>query len=377
MKIVNPQNLVTALASAGEGERLRLRAGDYPMVRVSKGMPRRDQRLVLEPHDPASPPRFVETLRLDDCSNLTFRGCDFDISTASTSGAPAVSIWGGEKLAFEGGRVVGRRTPNDRWGYGIKAKDVRGLSVRGMRLSTLRRCMGFGECDDLEVVDNDLWDIGTDGIDLGGIIRGLIARNYIADFYPIEKDHPDAIQIMQIKDNRGCDELKILDNLIYCSPEGRFRAQGTFGTGRTHRNIEIGRNIYISTNWNGIKLRDMKELMVHDNLVLFVPEAKLSEKAATKSWIGFERCEGRAWNNRAMKIGLDTVKDGGGNREISAATQGQADKAVKAWQAKFRGLDASAAQAVHVQRRARFDILDELKGVQGAGGTAFLRLGEA
>ncbi|MDP1599029.1 right-handed parallel beta-helix repeat-containing protein [Phenylobacterium sp.] len=333
--LAEPASFASKMLSAVAGDVIRLSPGVYPLARVKNGLrAARGGVITVTAADPASPPRFTEGFNMDGWVDVNLVGLDFDITSASAKHAQAVVVTGGRGLSFIGGRIVGRRTSDDRWGYGIGAGDVTGLTIKGMEGRDLRRGFIIGNCNDVEILENDLSSLGSDAIDIGSCERVMIARNLLSDFNPTGSDHPDGIQVMAPTGSKVCRDVSIVDNLIRAGT-GR-RPQGIFikaENGERHQGVTVARNLVINAAYHAVCVTDADGVQVRDNEALFQQGA---ESKPDKSWVQVDNAEGVATGNRAMLVAVNTPARGEGNVAIPPATQAEVDAAATKWEAKFR-----------------------------------------
>lgn len=332
-KATTPSTLA-ALRQATPGSEIRLAPGEYSAARL-KGLP---GKLTFTADDPASPPRFTRGLTLDQPTGLTLRGVDIDISSASASFAAGLTVYGGDGLTIEGGRIVGLEKPDGvRWGRGIVASDVSNFTVKGTLLEHLFRGIVISSANGVLLDGLDLFDLGSDGINLGQVAGVTIRRCQIVGFAPVGDDHPDGIQVMTGAAGGPSSNITIEDVLIACG--ATKRAQGIFTKAENrevrHANIAIRRVLLVNVGWHGIAGEAIDGVEVDDATLLFQVSP---ENAGTKSWIKLAGSTGRVANSRAMAF--DDPKTPGLTSEnltvIPAATEAEIQMAMAAWRAKFR-----------------------------------------
>lgn len=354
--IANSASLSAASKLAVAGDTLRLAPGEYPAQRLKslqKGA------VTITSDDPASPARFTGGLTLDDPRGLRFVGVDIDLSSATKSSANAVTVYGAQDLTFIGCRFAGALRPDGaRWGRGLVVSKALKLTVQGSTFNRLYRGIVVSGSEDVLIADNDLTELGSDGIDFGESKRIQVLRNLLNDFAPLGGDHPDGIQFMTGATGAASEEILIADNLIACG--NGPRAQGIFFRAENkavrHRQVQILRNLLVNVGWNGIVAGHIDELLIEGNDLLFQPPVDGSDPK--RSWISATAAIGRVSNNRAMRM-LDIAGvDGGGNVEIPAATDEEIKAAVATWRAKFRAQVVEPDEST-IEQPAR-DVLRDL-----------------
>lgn len=332
--VMTPASFAAGVSKLAPGGEVRLAPGEYPAVRL-KGL---QGALTLVPDDPASPPRFTRGLTIDKPAGLTLRGVDIDISAATASFAAGITVYGGDGLTIEGGRVTGLEKPDGvRWGRGLVASDVSNLKVAGVAFDRLYRGIVLSRAKSVLLDRLDLTNLGSDGIDFGQVDGVTVRSCQLVGFEPVGADHPDGIQVMTGAAGGPSRNITIEDTMIVCGTVKR--AQGIFvraeNTAVRHANIAIRRVLLVNVGWHGIAGSAIDGVEVDDATLLF----QLSpENAGTKSWIKLNGSTGRVVNSRAMAFD-DPMAEGltGENLTvIPAATEAEVQAAIDAWRAKHR-----------------------------------------
>ena len=325
---VTPKTLAATVKSLTGPAELRLAPGDYSKVRMAPARP-----VVITSADPENRARFVDGLTLDKPSSLSFVGVDFDISSATAEFADAVRINGGSGIEFSGCGFSGaEHEDGERWGRGINAMGVRGLVVRGSVFRHLHRGVVAGSSEQVEITDNDFFDLGTDGVNLGQVTGARVLRNLFKGFKPSGGDHPDGVQVMTGPGLASAD-VEIADNCVACGDAG---VQGIFvraeNTAVRHRDIRVLRNALLGAGLNAISVGSTDDAQITGNTCLFVPRLP----KAKQSNIRAENTNGVAEGNKAMGFSLAAGIKQDDNMVIGAATQEQLAEAEAAWMAQFR-----------------------------------------
>lgn len=317
---------------------LRLAPGDYSKVRISPTTP-----LIVTSADPENRARFVAGLTLDKPSGVTFLGVDFDIAAATAEYADAVRINGGREVAFLGCRFSGlEREDGERWGRGLNATGVSGLKVGECTFSRLHRGVVAGSCEDVGVLDNDFLAMGSDGVNLGQVIRATVERNLFKGFKPSGGDHPDGVQVMTGASGAASVDVDISFNCVVCGDEG---VQGIFVRAENaavrHRNVGVVGNALLGAGLNAISVGSTDNALVQGNACLFVPRP-----GAKQSNLRAENTNGDVSGNKAMGFIPTSWGKQGGNQVIGAATKEQLAEAEAAWMATYRAPPKPVDQVV-------------------------------
>lgn len=325
---VTPANLVATVKGLKGPAQLSLAPGDYSKVRISPTTP-----LIITSADPENRARFVAGLTLDKPLNVSFIGVDFDISSATAEFADAVRIGGGAHVEFDRCGFSGlEREDGERWGRGLNAMGVSDLTVRKCSFGRLHRGVVASLCDDLSVEASDFLDMGSDGVNLGQVVRAAVRYNLFKGFKPSGGDHPDGVQVMTGASGAASVDVDISFNCVVCGDEG---VQGIFVRAENaavrHRNVGVVGNALLGAGLNAISVGSTDNALVQGNACLFVPRP-----GAKQSNLRAENTNGDVSGNKAMGFIPTSWGQQGGNEVIGAATKEQIAAAEAAWMAKYR-----------------------------------------
>lgn len=324
--MVTPETLLAALKGAKPGDVLALAPGDYRGVRLS-GL----TGLTVTAADPKDRPRFIGGVIINKAAGLCLSGVNFELGPIEVASASIVTVSGGEDIVVTDCDFLGyERGDGARFGRGLVASGVKGLRIVGNRFSRVFRGVVVAGTSGPVIEDNDMFDLGSDGINLGQVTRALVMGNQIAGFKPVAGNHPDAIQIMTTATGGPSQDVTIRSNLIV--GQG---AQGIFIKAENkavrHRSIKIQGNVVVDAGYHAITAGQADEVLIADNTCLFRPRPD-----ADKSWIKTE-AGAVVRDNKAMRYLLDPIGQKlGANEVIGPATDAEVEEAIAAWRAQWR-----------------------------------------
>lgn len=234
----------------------------------------------------------------NDCA---FIGTEF--SSAPVAGetyekAVACYADGSKRVTFErcvfGGGNLGQ-------GIGLRANDAEDITVKNCEFKDGYQGPSFVRGKRIAVLNNNIHDVGENGITVAGCVGLTIRGNFIHDITPVNGAHPDAIQTWTNRDGAGVfypvNDVLIEDNVILQGSGGGM--QGIFHRSRANalattpledtmcHNWVVRRNlVYGFAYTNAIYLNEgARNVSITDNLVL-------SPLDAVQGWIYAKGCEG-------------------------------------------------------------------------------------
>jgi hypothetical protein len=244
-----PETIATVLAAAGPGDTIRLAAGSYPVIDV-KG----------RTWEPA----------------ITIIAGDSLVKQVALKNVTGFHWQGGK---FDGGFVEGV-------GFGVRAS--RDISVKsGDYSGFLRNGVVIASSSEVDIIGNHFHNMGSDGIQIAESRRMIVADNRCEDFKPIEKAHPDCIQLWSRPTNPPTADIVIRNNYM----KGSMQGIGLFNhvrngvdDGGYDRITVIGNDVSIGDFYHGIALYGCRGCLVRDNKVVTLP----NKNPKIRAWIRFD-----------------------------------------------------------------------------------------
>lgn len=254
---VAPGELVQAIARAHPGDRLKLELGTYSSIVIKE--------------QSFSTPIIIE---------------------ADKATLGPISIRNSSGITISGGVLIGDSSQF----FGILIEGSSRVKVGGMRITGPKVAISVTRSHDVEVYDNDLDGLRSDGINIASSQRTLISNNYCHNFRPIlarysasgklleDGDHPDCIQ--------GWSDLRwpVTADIVIRGNKADGFMQGVFfgnpGEGGYDRIIVTNNDLRLGL-WNGIVIFEARDSVVKNNIVRTIPgtvTANFPFKPVT-SWI--------------------------------------------------------------------------------------------
>lgn len=234
---------------------------------------------------PATPDTIVQVIdaaRPGDTIRLS-AGIYPVIELRNRNWQPAITVVAGDNLVkqvalrnvtgfhWQGGKFDGEW--RESVGFGVRASQdivVKGGSFR----SLLRNGVVIASSSDVDVIDNRFSDMGSDGIQVAESRRMTIADNRCENFRPVDKAHPDCIQLWSRPTNPPSADIIIRNNVM----SGAMQGIGLFNhvrngvdDGGFDRITIIGNDVAIQDFYHGIALHGCRGCLVRDNKVKTLP----------------------------------------------------------------------------------------------------------
>ena len=284
------QELKAALATATGGETIILKAGNYGSVSLTGGkdMPAAlASGVTIRSEDVHNQATFAG-LTLHGVSNLKFESVAFDyksqtgavlsIAPFSLLNVSGVSI---VNCTFDGDVATGLGAGQDGYGtgYGLAVDGSSNVTIRGNEFFNFNRGAVISNSTGVRVVNNNLHDLSSDGLDFANVDGVLIKGNHIHDFYlsPTSDAHPDMIQFWTTGTVSPSTNIKILNNFLDMGNgvadqsifmRNELVDSGAAGTEMFYRNVEISGNVIRNGHYHGITVGETIGLSITNNTVL-------------------------------------------------------------------------------------------------------------
>lgn len=172
-------------------------------------------------------------------------------------------------------------------GYGVYIRFGKYVRVEGGDISNAVRGIVIGDSTDVAAIGNKLHDLRTDGINLAGVQRAVIAANSCWAFSPIvPPDHPDCIQAWNVKDGPIVSDVTIVGN----SAEGIMQGVGLYD--EPYRNMVVVGNRMRLTYANAVYIRGGIDSVIVGNDVATIAPLKSDGKPSVKTNITIQGAVG-------------------------------------------------------------------------------------
>ncbi|WP_296596756.1 right-handed parallel beta-helix repeat-containing protein [Phenylobacterium sp.] len=310
------QALSSALRTVQSGDTIKLAAGQYSDVVLYNI--KVAGNITITSADPAHQ-ATINGLIVNGSSGVTFKGLEFYVDPTKQDGT--YQIFGSSNINFDRINMHGSldgNPQNDK--TGLVFQEVKNVSVTNSEFQQVSFAVGHQNSDGVTVSNNYFHDIRSDGVRGGGSSHVTITNNQFRDFYPIESDHPDAIQFWTTNAKSSASDIVITGNIVM---RGAGQpTQGIFFRDEQeiypYKNVTISDNIVIGANYNAITVNHAENVKITNNTVAGLVDQR--------SWISVGTSTGvTVTNNKATEFGLGATNTGlvsSGNTQIAAATDG-------------------------------------------------------
>lgn len=290
--VSNSAELIKAMKSATGGENIVLKGGNYGDLNLWQGhtlnaIYTSPIKITSASHDNQA---VFTGLRLNGVTNVTFSDVKFDY--VSAVGEPTTTskfnLLNTKNISilnsvFDGDTAKGLGTFEDGYGSG------RGLTVRGSSNITLsgNEVHGFNrgfvttESNNIKVMNNNLYDMSSDGLDFSAVKNVIVDSNKIHDFVrsPLSTSHPDMIQFWTNGTTTPSVNIAITNNFLDIGQGQKTQSifmrnemVDSYGAGASmyYQNINISNNVIRNAHGRGISVGETNGLKVSNNTVLQV-----------------------------------------------------------------------------------------------------------
>jgi hypothetical protein len=295
--VKNQTELNAAIKSAKGGDTILLAAGTYTSISMSNV--NAASEITIKSQD-ANNRAVVGAVSVSTSSNITLK--DFNVirqTTPTTDREIANRIASSSNITIDGVTFSGGTgDPSNAMGIGLSIRG--GTNNKLINSSIDHFVIGFAgqNVDGLLVQGNYIHDNRMDHTNFAEMTNVTINDNKFEALYPINGEHPDAIQFFTNTMSKGNTNVTISNNVVL---QGDGRAtQGIFMGEETmkmpYTNVKITNNlVYLSGMYHGISLLNATGVTIDSNTVLSLPDDK-------STWIRVENVSGSVTNNVTDQI---------------------------------------------------------------------------
>lgn len=283
-RVSNASELITTVKQAQAGDTILLEAGNYGSVRLGRLNFASD--VTLKSADTANP-AHIEQLVLDKVSNLKFENVELGraLADGENHSTSFVSVFNSSGISFDGVHVHGSLDDNaQNDGYGMDVRNSSAIDIRNSEFEQLGRGIKFLSTTDINIVNNHVHDIRTDGMNFFQVNGVNIDRNYLHDFYPAALDHADAIQFMSKGATRSSTDIRLTNNVILqgdgVGTQGIFIKDENAGA-LPYERVHIANNLVYTSMYNGITVAHGRDVEIIGNTSL----SATRDGIKTRIWI--------------------------------------------------------------------------------------------
>jgi len=293
--------LNAALKGAKAGDVIYLESGVYAGISIRElSVSGEVTILSKDPENPA----VIKDLNIVNSGGFTFKDLTF---SPDEGGQFAFRVSSSENIKFSNLDVHGSLNENPQGdSSGISIMKSQNIVVENSEFYELRRGVGVAGSDGVVIEGNKFHDLQTDGVMVSDTSGIRISANEFWNFFPVEGDHPDAIQFLTKGTTKASENIIIENNLMWRG-EGDAM-QGIFmrdevGT-LPYKNVTVANNLLAGTGYQGISIGHGENLKVVGN------ELVSYEGKTNITWILIKNAVGVvAQDNSAIQYGFDNVTD--------------------------------------------------------------------
>lgn len=287
--VSNAAELRDALRNATGGETILLASGDYGKLWLygpRDTFAKFSSNVTIKSADAGSLASF-SSIDLREVKNLTFDRVIFDYR--ADLGAPAYvkpfSITSSQNISIENsifdGDLASGTEHGDGFGtgFGLNVSNSSNITLKKSEFFDWHRAAVFGSVDKLNISENEIYHIRSDGFDFADVKDVLIERNYFHDFLAAtgSGDHPDMIQFWTSGTTEPSERIVIRNNIL--NSAGGDETQSIFirnqevqvnGAGEEmfYRDIIIENNVIYNAHSHGITVGESIGVIIRNNTIL-------------------------------------------------------------------------------------------------------------
>ncbi len=297
--------LRTVLVNATGGEIIKLQPGEYSLELNDKydTLSKFNQEITITSNDPDNLAIFTR-VDLVGVTHLTIDRVRFNYTFVDTDGDPlnkrpfTISKGfkeGGDDSSrysqdikirnsiFDGDNANGTGDPamdDHAVGIGLSVSSTTRITIENNTFHTWYRGATFSDVHNLNLVNNEVTDIRSDGFDFVYVTDVLIESNYIYDFqkrHSSDISHADYIQFWTTNTSLPSERVTIKDNSLY-SGDGSWTQSifirnevvdtGQFGEEMFYRDFTITGNLIYNGHSHGITVGEVDGLEISNNTLL-------------------------------------------------------------------------------------------------------------
>jgi Concanavalin A-like lectin/glucanases superfamily/Right handed beta helix region len=287
--VKNQSELNAALAAAQGGETIKLAAGTYTQIKLNNVNYASNVTITsLDEKNPAT----VQKVQLDSSSNVTFRNLTLarDLAPTDVDWTQLHNVNKSSNIVFDAVTISGGSGDvTQSVGWGMFVRDSSNITIMNSSVDHVALALNISNVDGLLVKDNSFSDNRRDGLNLSSITNAVIDGNFFTNMYPVNDEHPDAIQFLTRGQTKISSNIVIKNNVVM---QGSGAAiQGIFMNDEEgnlpYTNVEISNNlIYVNGMYNGINVSGGKNITVTSNTVVSRTDDNVP------AWIRLDRVDG-------------------------------------------------------------------------------------
>lgn len=292
--VTDLDGLYDALAKASGGDEVRLAAGDYGKFELNhkSGFDTTfDAPVTITSADPDAPASF-SGMNLNGISNITIDNVVFDYtySEGDQNWTTPFLVQNSDNFTiknsvFDGDKPEGLSEFEDGYGFGkaLVIRETDNLVLDNNELKDWYKGISVARSANVEVTNNDVHSMRSDGINFAEVQNVLVEGNYIHDFDISEGagDHADMIQFWTNGTDAPSTDIIIRGNILDIGEGDNTQSifmrneevdRGNAGTEMFYQNVLIEDNVIRNGHSHGISVGETDGLIIRNNTVLSIEE---------------------------------------------------------------------------------------------------------
>lgn len=299
LTVSTASGLNAALKSAQAGDVIYLESGTYAGISVRDISTGGNVTILSKDSEN---PAIIKDINIVNSDGFTFQGLTL---SPDEGGQFAYRVYESKNIKFSNLDVHGSLNDNPQGdSSGLSIMKSQNIVVENSEFYELRRGVGVAGSEGVVIEGNKFHDLQTDGVMVSDTSGIRISGNEFSDFFPVDGDHPDAIQFLTKGTTKASENIVIEGNVMWRG-EGDAM-QGIFmrdevGT-LAYKNVTISNNLLVGTGYQGITVGHGENLNITGN------ELVSYEGKTNVTWILIKNAVNViAQDNAAIQYGFDNV----------------------------------------------------------------------
>lgn len=269
--VKNQTELDAALRAATGGETIKLLAGTYTGVSLTNRA--FASNVTITSADPGQP-ATIQRVMLNNSSNVTFKGLELGRPLAPTDPewTQLHNVTASSNITFDAVRITGGSgDPSKSVGWGMFVRGGSNVTIKNSTIDHVTMGLNISGVTGVVLKDNTFQNNRRDGVNLGAVTNVVIDGNLFTDMFPVNGEHPDAIQFLTASTTTASSNIVIKNNIIMQGNgepiQGIFMGEevGTL----PYSNVSITNNlIYLNGMANGISVGHSSNVNIQNNTVV-------------------------------------------------------------------------------------------------------------
>ncbi|MBF9032137.1 hypothetical protein HKCCE3408_17190 [Rhodobacterales bacterium HKCCE3408] len=209
-------------------------------------------------------------------------------------------------------------------------QDSSDVAISGIEGSGYSMGLTFRDCDNVDVVGNELYAMQGDALRFVDTSHIMVADNYFHDFSGTtnEVNHADFVQLWPTSTTEVMRDITIVGN-VFDTGDGSSVQGIYFGmpnsvqaTGQNYQDVTVSDNLIYTASSNGIRIGSGTNITIENNTVLYNSDAYVVKASGNTSYeprivIGDQVTNATITDNITSKLVFNGIGEVSGNYELS------------------------------------------------------------